>query len=113
MDEQPHIRGLKTLYPHAIAAVTFVNLCSVGGAPEVRLLLSLKTFWRTCQELRSPQTTIGEEIGGKLEQICVLCSVLLSVLSLCHVLSLFHVVLCCLCPLSGGFESLQRGFRVP
>jgi len=62
-----------------------------------------------------PQTTTGEEIGGKLEQICVLCSVLLSVLSLCHVSSLFHVVLCCPCLLSEGLESPApwRGVRVP
>ena len=83
----------------------FVNLCSVGGAPEVRPLWGLTTFWYVSWNLRSPQTTIGEEIGGKLEQICVLCSVLLSVLSLCHVVSLFHVVLCCLRLLSEGFKS--------
>jgi len=57
-----------------------------------------------------PQNTIGKEIKGKLEQICVLCSVLLSILSLCHVVSsLFHVALCCLCLLSERFKSLQKG----
>jgi len=85
----------------------------VGGSLEVRPLWGLTKFWCIGQKLRSPQMAIGRVIGGKLEQICVLCSVLLSVLTLCHVSSLFHVVLCCLCLLSEGFKSLQRGVRVP
>jgi len=57
------------------------------------------------RELYSLQTTIREEITSNLKQVSLLCSVLLSVLSPCHVSSLFHVDLCCLPLLSEGFES--------
>jgi len=86
----------------------FVTLCSVDGAPEVRSLWGLKTFW--CINPR-PQLARRSEASSSKSVLCVLCYFLfyLCVMS-CLCFMLFCVV--CVCCLK-GLSSPWRGVRVP
>jgi len=52
------------------------------------------TFQHIGRKLHSQQTTIGKQIGGKIEQNCVLCSVFCV---LCSVFCVLCSVFCVLC----------------
>jgi len=70
------------LFQQSLCQSELCGLHSLGKATMV-----LTTFWYIGQKLRSPHTTIGQEIGGKLKQICVLC----------YFLFCLYVMLSCLC----------------
>jgi len=74
MDEQPHICGFKTLYPHATAVVT-LSICAPWLCSRSGPLWGLTTFWSiTGNSVPSrPQLAKRSEVSSSKSVFCVLC----------------------------------------